>query len=484
MPTLFTTAIATLVASIGAFLLKSWPRQTKGGPPMAKYGWPIIGHLLIFIGLPKDIPRLAFRGIEGNVVEATIFGSTFYLLRGADAIKTFLGSSSLKTRKSKSDVETSKILGMHEIGIVLNDHVPSWKHSRKLFAEGIGRPGFLKSLAPKLNAKMISVCAKLLDLAQGKNPILGNQLVTAISADIIADLVLSDSRGTAEKIIENSSNPSGQSWKDDFVQITLPARIGHINKMQDFVEEQIRGIQKMLESEPANNPLQARDLATTIYLSLASSGDSEHTFKHAVACAKEALIGGHDTTRNSMAFLLYELARHPAVCDAIHDEIIQALGQENEFTDDSIKKMKLLNAAILEANRIYSIAPMVTRGLEEDMVVEGHTLKAGAELMFTFISNHHDENVWQDPLIFNPHRFLHMEPSPGPMGFGYGFTPFGHGLRKCPGQNLAMLEISVVIGHLIKSFKFHLVDQNMELKVNEFNMVRECTDFGVQFTAR
>ncbi|KAI9350279.1 cytochrome P450 [Obelidium mucronatum] len=510
---LFATAIATiLVGVVGAFWL-FWPRQTKGGPPLAKYGWPFIGHLPIFLGPTKDIPNLLFRGIEGDVVEAKVLGATFYLLRRADAIKNVLGSSSFKTRRSKSDVDTTKILKMHEIGIVLNDHISSWKHSRKLFAEGIGRPRFLKSLAPKLNAKMISVCAKLSELAKVKMSILGNQLLTTISADIITNIVLSDSRDAAEQYIEKSMeyNPNGHSSTDDVVVVMHDFALAwnffaktpsllynnlpwlkkpllfnkqQIAKLEDFVLERIRSLQASLESNTHNDTLDGRDLATTVFLSLASSGDSEYAFKHTVACAKEALIGGHDTTRNSMAFLLYELARHPSVCDAIHDEIIQAIGEDNEFTEDAIKKMKLLNAAILEANRIYSLGLMVDRGLEEDLVVNGYTLKRGGQLLFALIWNHHDEAIWEDPLVFNPYRFLQMEPSPGPLGFGYSLAPFGYGMRKCPGQSIAMLEMSVVIGHLVKGFKLHLVDRNLEVKVNEFNLVRECLDFAVQFVSR
>ncbi|KAI9335738.1 cytochrome P450 [Obelidium mucronatum] len=472
----------------------------------------IIGAFLLISLVPRKKIRVAC-----DVVEASILGSRFYLLRGAETVKTVLGSSSLKTRRVKSDIETSKVLHMYQIGLVMNDHVPSWKLSRKLFAEGIGCPRFLKSLAPKLNAKMLSVSAKLHELAKLKKPILANHLLTAISADIMTNIVLSDSRSAAESYIEyamKSSTAEGQEPPpvDDFIALMDEYSLGflyflktpsqlymnlpwmkksfQINKLrvrqlQEYVKKRIKEMQGRMESEETNT--NTRDLATSIYQSLAaSSGDSDHAFKHTVACAKEALSKGHDTTRNTLAFLAFELARNPAVADAIHAEIAESGGENSaDFSDESAKKMPLLHAAILEASRLYSLAVMVNRGLEEDLVVEGYTLKRGSQLLFALVWNHHDESVWQDPLVFNPYRFVDgKEASTGPVGFGYSLAPFGHGMRKCPGQSLAMMEIAVVIGHLVKDFKFHLVDPEMEVKVNEAGMVRECLDFAVQFVPR
>ncbi|KAJ3031216.1 UNVERIFIED_CONTAM: hypothetical protein HDU68_005822 [Siphonaria sp. JEL0065] len=473
---------------------------------MAKYCWPLLGHLPIFLGPPVNIASLAFRGIEGDVVEANIIGARFYLIRGAPLLKSILGFSSLRMRKTTVDDESTKLLFMHHAGIVLNDHIPLWKRSRKFLVESIGRSRFHKALTPGMNVYMKSLCAKMNSLSIEKKPILANKLMASISIDVITKIVLGELRTSAEYYVQSTVDLGFVLAQTDpfLVLMTKFQRVWNflamtpsilyknlpwlkskmkdykivIQELQDFIEVRVREIQANLNSQPQDDALD-RDLTTNILIA------TNNGFAETVACVKEAIIGGQGTTSTSLSFVMYELARHPAVVEEIYHEIISTLdSNSDEFTDETIKKMPLLQASIYEIHRLYSIAVMVDRGLEEDLEVGNMTLKKGSQLLFTLGLNHHDEREWKDPKIFNPHRFLQMEESPGPLGCGYSFSPFGYGMRKCPGQALAMLEMALVIAHLVKHFKFHLVNRNMTVKIDEFGMLRECLDLPIQFVSR
>ena len=52
---------------------------------------------------------------------------------------------------------------------------------------------------------------------------------------------------------------------------------------------------------------------------------------------------------------------------------------------------------------------------------------------------HHDADIYPDPYVFRPERFV--EEAPGT----YTFIPFGGGRRRCLGASFAMVEMRLVI---------------------------------------
>jgi cytochrome P450 len=80
--------------------------------------------------------------------------------------------------------------------------------------------------------------------------------------------------------------------------------------------------------------------------------------------------------------------------------------------------------------------------------VKGHTLGILSHAM------HYDPNIWDDPKVFRPERFLGSDPS-YPRS---GYRPFERGLRSCLGQHLAMDEMRVALLSTVRWFDWELVD--------------------------
>ena len=60
---------------------------------------------------------------------------------------------------------------------------------------------------------------------------------------------------------------------------------------------------------------------------------------------------------------------------------------------------------------------------------------------------HHDPEVYAQPEVFRPERFLESPPD------GYSFLPFGGGAHRCLGAALALLEIKIVLGEILARFE-------------------------------
>ena len=73
---------------------------------------------------------------------------------------------------------------------------------------------------------------------------------------------------------------------------------------------------------------------------------------------------------------------------------------------------------------------------------------------------HENPTIWQQPESYQPERFDPQSPlfktADGKTRHPLSFMPFSFGLRNCPGQILALLEIRVFIALLLLKMDFEL----------------------------
>jgi cytochrome P450 len=62
--------------------------------------------------------------------------------------------------------------------------------------------------------------------------------------------------------------------------------------------------------------------------------------------------------------------------------------------------------------------------------------------------------IWEDPLTFNPDRFL---PAAEAEHHRFQFLPFGAGPRMCLGSSFALMSVTLVAASLLQKFKFSAV---------------------------
>jgi cytochrome P450 len=82
------------------------------------------------------------------------------------------------------------------------------------------------------------------------------------------------------------------------------------------------------------------------------------------------------------------------------------------------------------------------------LAVDGYRLEAGTVAVVSFYAMHRDPKLWNNPLKFDPDRFL-PERSQGRSRWQY--LPFGGGPRSCIGDHFAMLEATLALATLIRA---------------------------------
>jgi cytochrome P450 len=78
----------------------------------------------------------------------------------------------------------------------------------------------------------------------------------------------------------------------------------------------------------------------------------------------------------------------------------------------------------------------------------------------SFYAMHRDPALWEDPLRFDPDRFL-PERSCGRSRWQY--LPFGGGPRSCIGEHFAMLEATLALATIIRAADIESLDSDFAL---------------------
>ena len=184
------------------------------------------------------------------------------------------------------------------------------------------------------------------------------------------------------------------------------------------------------------------------------------------------LFAGHETTASSVAWTLYWLDRHPAIRADITDELAAARGDGSNAAD-----VPLLDAACQEALRLTPPATVAgNRTLTEPTVLAGRPMAAGTRLTPCVYLAHRRPDLYPHPHRFDPDRFLHRPPS-------NQYLPFGGGVRRCLGADLATLEMRMIVTAVVRTLRFRCVNPERGVPQLRGPAMAPRADLRVEVTA-
>jgi cytochrome P450 len=163
-----------------------------------------------------------------------------------------------------------------------------------------------------------------------------------------------------------------------------------------------------------------------------------------------ALVAGHETTASQLAWAFMHLAREPAVCERIVEEL--DAGEDDAY----------LTATIHEAMRRRPVLPNAEpRLVKQPVQIGGVDYAPGIVLVVNAHLVHHNPDIYPEPYAFRPERFL--ESAGGRAPGTYTWLPFGGGRRRCIGASFALMEMKVVLSAVFERFELEPVGAKPEV---------------------
>jgi len=161
------------------------------------------------------------------------------------------------------------------------------------------------------------------------------------------------------------------------------------------------------------------------------------------------IVGGNDTTRNSMSAGVLALNQNPAEYDKLR-------------ADPS-----LITNMVPEIIRWHTPLPYMRRTANQDVEIRGKQIRAGDQLLMWYVSGNRDEEV-----IDRPDEFL-IERANARHHLAFGF-----GIHRCMGNRLAEMQLRVLWEEIMT--RFHKVEVVGEPQRLRSSFVRGITDLPVQ----
>ncbi|KAL4252089.1 cytochrome P450 family protein [Abortiporus biennis] len=166
--------------------------------------------------------------------------------------------------------------------------------------------------------------------------------------------------------------------------------------------------------------------------------------------AFQLYIAGGKTTWLALECFILAMVLHPHVQQKAQAEIDRVIGRNRlpDFSD--FEALPYINCVVQEVLRWQTPAPLgLPHSVRKDDEYRGMRIPRGSVIIANNRCMTMDENVYDEPHIFRPERFLPQsigDEEPHPQ------CVFGFGRRICPGRHLAQGSVWIVAATILATF--------------------------------
>ena len=166
-------------------------------------------------------------------------------------------------------------------------------------------------------------------------------------------------------------------------------------------------------------------------------------------------FAAYEDVANALAWTWSLLAQNPSAEEKLRNEINSVVGKRLLAVSD-LYNLPYLFMLVDEVLRLYPTTWSLLRDAVNDDEIGGYHIPANSMILFDLHLTHRLPQYWDNPETFDPERFS-PERSTGRPRFAY--FPFGGGPRQCIGNELALMEIKLILIRMIQLYRFELVSK-------------------------
>lgn len=203
------------------------------------------------------------------------------------------------------------------------------------------------------------------------------------------------------------------------------------------------------------------DVIAHILAANESASDLHMSFEEIEVNAMMIVVGGSESVTTVLTGIINYLIRSPSKLQLLVDEIRLSFQTEDAINITSLSRCPYLTAVIHEGLRL---CPTIPDGMRRqiavgDATVAGHYLPGGTVVSIPQWAAYQSRGNFHSPTSFIPERWL-----PGSLNESSmyrqdrkdAFHPFSLGSHNCPGQNLAYLEMRLILARMVWNFDIEI----------------------------
>jgi len=140
----------------------------------------------------------------------------------------------------------------------------------------------------------------------------------------------------------------------------------------------------------------------------------------------------------------------------LYDEIIGVVGKGRPVESEDVQHMPFLHAVVKELLRCHPPGHFVMpHAVSQPCQLDGYDIPTEAWVNFFITAIATDPGAWQKPMEFRPERFADEGAEVDLTGTKeLKMMPFSAGRRICPGIELGLLHMHLIVARLVQEFKW------------------------------
>ncbi|CAH2053786.1 unnamed protein product [Thlaspi arvense] len=385
--------------------------------PQGSLGWPVLGETIEFISSAySDHPESFMdkrRLMYGRVFKSHIFGTATIVSTDAEVNKAVLQSDSTA-------------------------FVPFYP---KTVRELMGKSSILL-INGSLHRRFHGLVGSFL-----KSPLL--------KAQIVAFKVL------AKALISVEKGEELDKLKEEFEQfisglMSLPINFPgtQLHRSLQAKKKMVKQVEMIIEGKISRGRNKEEDGAMAKDVVDVLLKDSSEYLTHNLIASNmiDMMIPGHDSVPVLITLAVKFLSDSPTALHFLTEENME-LKRLKELTGEPLYwndylSLPFTQKVITETLRMGNVIIGVMRKAMKDVEIKGYVIPKGWCFLAYLRSVHLDKLYYDSPYKFNPWRWQERDMNTS------SFSPFGGGQRLCPGLDLARLEASVFLHHLVTRFRW------------------------------
>lgn len=163
-----------------------------------------------------------------------------------------------------------------------------------------------------------------------------------------------------------------------------------------------------------------------------------------------------DTSDTSIEWILSELITHPRVLKKCQKEIDTVVGVDRMVEETDLQNLDYVYMVVKEGLRLHPVAPLLgPHESMEDITINGYFIPKKSRVIVNSWALGRDPDVWSNNAEeFIPERFEGSNVDV--RGRDFQLLPFGSGRRGCPGMQLGLITVQLVVARLVHCFDWEL----------------------------
>jgi cytochrome P450 len=345
-----------------------------------------------------------------------------------------------------------------------------WRRQRKFVMHALNA-GHVRQFIPRLEQVVGRLRRKWWRAALAGNPIDAHADLMRLTVDVTSGLAFGKDLNSLEDQVEPIQKHLDKIFPAVARRVTalfpywryvpLPAdreAADAVKEIGKIIDQLIGETRERLDAD-AELVAHPGNLLEALVAAQARDGEAGPRDDEIAANVMTLLLAGEDTTANSISYMIHFLMQYPQVQAAVQEEVDNVFGTTDQPWQDPTMpdKLKYIEAFTHEAMRCKPVAGhVVFLEPNEDVQIGDIDVPKGTPVLALLAHLGTQEENFSDANDFRPERWLETsEPHEGAHN-SKAFMPFGAGPRFCPGRQLAMLQIKMVMSMLCRDFEISL----------------------------